>query len=109
MKGSLLPGVGETHDQNKDENHYLYKHVQTHSLGYVFVVDRRPRIEKRRLDVEDKEKQREGVVADGERPPWIGNGSLSSLVDLALHPRTPPAGRDKPRQNQRCRNKSNYQ
>src|SRR3712207_4553180 len=105
MEGPLLPGVGQTYDQNKDENHYLYKHVQTHPLGYVLVINGCPGIEKRRLHVEDQKKQREDVVADGERPPRIGDGSLCGLVDLALHPRTSPAGSDEPRRNRRRRDK----
>ncbi len=86
MEGPLLPGVGEADGQDQDKDNYLNEHVQTHPLSDVLAVNRGPRVEKRRLDVEDQEKQREDVVTNRKGTPRVRDRYLAGLVDLALRP-----------------------
>src|SRR5919199_3173863 len=104
MEGPLLPGVGESYTQYEYKNGHLHKAVETEAP-----VDDSPGVEKRRFDVEDKEQQREHVIANRKRTPRVRNSDLAGLVALALRPRPPAARRDEPRHHQRRRNETNDQ
>src|SRR4028119_363723 len=103
LKGPLLPGVNESDRQDQDKDNHLDKTVEAE-----IPVDDGPRVEKRRLHVEDQEEQRENVVAHREGPPRVRHGSLPGLVDLVLRAGAPPRG-EQPRQHQRRGHKARYQ